>query len=52
MFIDPEEFREQIVCAREQLKHLVPNPGAPGGRPDHLRTIGRISARISLQRLL
>nr|WP_244647542.1 hypothetical protein [Pseudomonas kielensis] len=31
MFIDPEEFREQIVCAREQLKHLVPNPGAPGG---------------------
>ncbi len=31
MFIDPEEFREQIVCAREQLKHLVPNPEAPGG---------------------
>ena len=31
MFIDPEELREQIVCAREQLKHLVPKPGVPGG---------------------
>jgi hypothetical protein len=30
MFIDPEELREQIVSAREQLKHLVYKPGAPG----------------------
>lgn len=27
MFIDPKELREQIVAAREQLKHLVHNPG-------------------------
>lgn len=27
--IDPEEFREQIVASREQLKHLVRKPGAP-----------------------
>lgn len=27
MSIDPEELREQIVAAREQLKHLVPRPG-------------------------
>ncbi|MBX8556764.1 hypothetical protein K5D43_20025 [Pseudomonas cichorii] len=27
MSIDPEELREQIVSAREQLKHLVHNPG-------------------------
>lgn len=31
MFIDPEELREQIVAAREQLKHLVHNPGAHSG---------------------
>ena len=30
MFVDPEEFREQIASAREQLKHLVHSPGAPG----------------------
>ncbi|WP_324727388.1 hypothetical protein [Pseudomonas chlororaphis] len=29
VFIDPEELREQIVSAREQLKHLVHKPGAP-----------------------
>ncbi|SFP84170.1 hypothetical protein [Pseudomonas sp. NFPP28] len=29
MFIDPEELHEQIVSAREQLKHLVHKPGAP-----------------------
>jgi len=31
MFIDPEEFREQIVSAREQLKHIVHDPRALGG---------------------
>ena len=31
MFIDPEELREQIVAAREQLKHFVHNPGAHSG---------------------
>lgn len=31
MFIDPEELREQIVSAREQLKHLVHNPGTRSG---------------------
>ncbi|NNA68058.1 hypothetical protein [Pseudomonas gessardii] len=31
MSIDPEEFREQIIASREQLKHLVHNPGAPSG---------------------
>ncbi|WP_168772709.1 hypothetical protein [Pseudomonas atacamensis] len=29
MFIDPEELRDQIVASREQLKHLVRQPGAP-----------------------
>lgn len=29
--IDPEELREQIVSAREQLKHLVHNPRAHSG---------------------
>jgi hypothetical protein len=29
MSIDPEEIREQIIASREQLKHLVRNPGAP-----------------------
>lgn len=29
MSIDPEEFREQIITAREELKHLVHKPGAP-----------------------
>ena len=28
MSIDPEELREQIFSAREQLKHLVQKPGA------------------------
>lgn len=32
MSIDPEELREQIVAAREQLKHLVHNPGAHSGK--------------------
>lgn len=31
MFIDPEEFREQIVSAREQLKRIVHDPRALGG---------------------
>ncbi|MBX8486170.1 hypothetical protein [Pseudomonas cichorii] len=31
MSIDPEELREQIVSAREQLKHLVHNPGMRSG---------------------
>lgn len=31
MSIDPEELREQIVSAREQLKHLVHNPRARSG---------------------
>lgn len=31
MSIDPEELREQIVSAREQLKHLVHNPGTSSG---------------------
>lgn len=31
MSIDPEELREQIVAAREQLKHLVHNPGTHSG---------------------
>lgn len=31
MSIDPEEFREQIITAREELKHLVHKPGAPSG---------------------
>lgn len=30
MSINPEELREQIVEAREQLKHLVHNPGTRG----------------------
>lgn len=29
MSIDPEEFRDQIVASREQLKHLVHRPEAP-----------------------
>ena len=29
MSIDPQEFREQIITAREELKHLVHKPGAP-----------------------
>lgn len=29
MSIDPEEIREQIITAREELKHLVHKPGAP-----------------------
>ena len=29
MSIDPEEIREQIITAREELKHLVYKPGAP-----------------------
>ncbi|KEX95187.1 hypothetical protein HA62_29370 [Pseudomonas putida] len=28
--IDPEELRDQIIAAREQLKHLVHKPRAPG----------------------
>ena len=32
MSIDPEELRDQIVSAREQLKHLVHKPGAPSGQ--------------------
>jgi hypothetical protein len=31
MSIDPEELRDQIIAAREQLKHLVHKPGAPSG---------------------
>jgi hypothetical protein len=31
MFIDPEELREQIVAAREQLKHLVHAPRTRSG---------------------
>ena len=31
MFIDPEELREQIVVAREQLKYLVHAPGTRSG---------------------
>ena len=31
MSIDPEELREQIVAAREQLKHLVHDPGTRSG---------------------
>ncbi|MEE4104490.1 hypothetical protein V2I78_10380 [Pseudomonas viridiflava] len=31
MSINPEELREQIVEAREQLKHFVHNPGTHGG---------------------
>ncbi|MCI8208072.1 hypothetical protein AUC61_00870 [Pseudomonas sp. S25] len=31
MSIDPEELREQIVSAREQLKHLVHDPGTHSG---------------------
>jgi hypothetical protein len=27
--IDPEELRDQIIAAREQLKHLVRRPGGP-----------------------
>lgn len=30
MSIDPEEIRDQIIALREQLKHLVHKPGAPG----------------------
>ncbi|MBC3199583.1 hypothetical protein [Pseudomonas poae] len=30
MSIDPKELRDQIIAAREQLKHLVHKPGAPG----------------------
>jgi hypothetical protein len=30
MSIDPEELRDQIIAVREQLKHLVHKPGAPG----------------------
>ena len=30
MSIDPEELRDQIIASREQLKHLVHTPGAPG----------------------
>lgn len=37
MFIDPEEFREQIASAREQLKHLVHSPGAPVGPSENHR---------------
>ena len=35
MSIDPEEFREEIVAAREQLKNLVHKSGAPS-RPFNL----------------
>ncbi len=31
MSIDPEEFREQIIASREQLKHLVHKPRVPSG---------------------
>lgn len=31
MSVDPEELREQIVSAREQLKHLVHSPGTRSG---------------------
>ncbi|MEJ5279797.1 hypothetical protein WH299_11025 [Pseudomonas sp. MYb541] len=31
MSIDPEELRDQIVAAREQLKHLVHKSDAPSG---------------------
>ncbi|MGQ8918109.1 hypothetical protein ACUUYP_11875 [Pseudomonas lundensis] len=31
MSIDPEELREHIIASREQLKHLVHNPGARSG---------------------
>ena len=30
MSINPEEIRDQIIASREQLKHLVHKPGAPG----------------------
>lgn len=30
MSIDPEELREHIIASREQLKHLVHKPVAPG----------------------
>lgn len=30
MSIDPEEIRDQIIALREQLKHLVHKPSAPG----------------------
>ncbi|MDY0938001.1 hypothetical protein [Pseudomonas viridiflava] len=30
MSIDPEELRDYIIASREQLKHLVHKPGAPG----------------------
>ncbi len=36
MSIDPEEFRDQIVASREQLKHLVHKPGAPNELFSHL----------------
>lgn len=29
MSIDPEELRDQIIAAREQLQHLVHQPGKP-----------------------
>jgi hypothetical protein len=44
MSIDPEELREQIVSAREQLKHLVHKPEARGrlsqGSVNHSRVQG------------
>lgn len=39
MSIDPEELREQIVSAREQLKHLVHSPGAPNGLCQAVATV-------------
>jgi hypothetical protein len=39
MSIDPEELRDQIVSAREQLKHLVHKPGAPGRPSENHRAV-------------
>lgn len=52
MFIDPEEFREQIVSAREQLKHIVHDPRALGGPFRASQSHRAERARVSPSRLL
>lgn len=44
--IDPEELREHIIASREQLKHLVHKPGAPG-RPLNVSADFKVAQQMS-----
>ncbi|MCQ3032513.1 hypothetical protein NLO88_17815 [Pseudomonas syringae] len=46
MSIDPEELREHIIASREQLKHLVHKPGAPG-RPLNVKVDLKVAQETS-----